>query len=105
MRDELCLDVVLSNPYHTKAIAASKKKTDKIDAHTLADLHRGGYISECHVSEEKIVDLRQLMRYRTKVVRNRAKMKNYIHSMALVHFGDQITRIHHVSNQHVIEKS
>jgi len=41
MKDELGFDVVLSNPYHTKATAASKKKTDKIDAHILADLLRG----------------------------------------------------------------
>ena len=32
---------VVSNPYYTKAIVASKKKTDKVDAMTLADLHRG----------------------------------------------------------------
>ncbi len=40
-------NVTLSNPYLTKAIAASKKKTDKIDAKILADLLRGGYIATC----------------------------------------------------------
>ncbi|MDI1494720.1 MAG: Transposase [Cenarchaeum symbiont of Oopsacas minuta] len=44
MTDRLDLDVVLSNPYQTKAIAASTKKTDKVDAQILADLLRGGYI-------------------------------------------------------------
>ena len=66
IRDELGFDVVLSNPYHTKAIAASKKKTDKIDAHILADLLRGGYISECHIPDQNTIQSRQLVRYRTK---------------------------------------
>ena len=83
MRDELGLDVILSNPYHTKAIAASKKKTDKIDAHILADLLRGGYISSCHVPEKEIVESRQLVRYRTKIVQSRTKIKNLIHSITL----------------------
>ena len=83
VRDELGFDVMLSNPYHTKAIAASKKKTDKIDAHILADLLRGGYISSCHVPEKNTVESRQLVRYRTKLVRNRARMKNLIHSITL----------------------
>lgn len=42
MTDTLNMDVILSNPYQTKAIAASKKKTDRVDARILADLHRGG---------------------------------------------------------------
>ena len=46
MTDTLGYKVTLSNPYLTKAIAASKKKTDKIDAKILADLLRGGYIVE-----------------------------------------------------------
>ena len=78
MRDKPSLDVILSNPHHTKAIVTSKKKTDKIDAHMLADLLRRGYISECYIREEKVVDSRQLVRYRTKMVRNWIKMKNYI---------------------------
>ena len=32
MKDEMGLDVILSNPYTTKLIAESKKKTDKVDA-------------------------------------------------------------------------
>ena len=47
-------NVTLSNPYLTKAIAASKKKTDKIDAKILADLLRGGYIATCYVPDKKI---------------------------------------------------
>ncbi len=83
MTDDLGLDVILSNTYHTKAIAASKKKTDKIDARIPADLYRGVYIATCHVQDKHIVDLRQLVRRRTKLVKTRSKMKNYIHSILL----------------------
>ncbi|HYA83898.1 MAG TPA: transposase [Candidatus Bathyarchaeia archaeon] len=38
------LDVRLSNPAKTRAIASAKIKTDKLDAVNLADLLRGGYI-------------------------------------------------------------
>ncbi len=64
MTDKMGYDVVLSNPWATKIIAASKKKTDKRDAVTLADLLRCGCISLCHVSNKDIVEQRQLVRYR-----------------------------------------
>ena len=48
MRNELGLDVVLSDSYKTGLIAESKK-TDKVDAIILADRLRGGYIAECYV--------------------------------------------------------
>jgi hypothetical protein len=41
------LDVRLSNPAKTRAIASAKIKTDKFDAIKLADLLRSGYIAEC----------------------------------------------------------
>ena len=83
MTDTLKLDVVLSNPYQTKAIAASKKKTDKVDARILADLLRGGYIAECYVPDTDTVESRQLGRYRHVLVRSRTRYKNLIHSILL----------------------
>ncbi|MDI1496304.1 MAG: Transposase [Cenarchaeum symbiont of Oopsacas minuta] len=76
MTDRLDLDVVLSNPYQTKAIAASTKKTDKVDAQILADLLRGGYINKCYVPNKKTVEQRQLVRYRHKLVQARTSLKN-----------------------------
>ncbi|MDI1495773.1 MAG: Transposase [Cenarchaeum symbiont of Oopsacas minuta] len=61
MTDRLDLDVILSNPYQTKAIAASTKKTDKVDAQILANLLRGGHINKCYVPNKKIVAQRQLI--------------------------------------------
>lgn len=54
LAEEKHLDVVLSNPVKTRAIASAKIKTGKIDAVKLADLLRGGYISECYVPDKRI---------------------------------------------------
>ncbi len=83
MTDKLHLDVILSNPYNTKIIASSLKKTDKIDAYHLANLLRGGYIAESFVPDHTIVQYRQLVRHRHKIVRIIVKMKNSIHGITL----------------------
>ena len=44
MLEQETLDIRLSNPTKTRAIASAKIKTDKLDAVKLADLLRGGYI-------------------------------------------------------------
>ena len=46
LSEEKHLNVVLSNPVKTRAIASAKIKTDKLDAAKLANLLRGGYIHE-----------------------------------------------------------
>ncbi len=83
MADKLHRDVILSNPYNTKIIAASVKKTDKVDAFQLANLLRGGYISECYVPDAGIIDGRQLVRHRHKLVRIKSKLKNMTHAILL----------------------
>ena len=83
LRDEMGLDVMLSNPLATKRIAQSKKKTDRVDAEILADLLRGGYIAECYVPDKEIVGDRQLVRYRSKMVRKRTEFKNGVHAILL----------------------
>jgi transposase len=57
------LDVRLSNPAKTRAIASAKIKTDKLDAIKLA------------------MELRELVRHRAALVRMRTKLKNKIHSI------------------------
>lgn len=83
MRDEMGLDVMLSNPYTTKLIATSKKKTDKVDAHILADMLRGGYIVSCHVSSMVNTNNRNLVRHRHFMVETRTRYKNVIHGILL----------------------
>ncbi len=76
--------VVLSNPVKTKAIASAKIKTDRIDALTLVNLLRGGYIAECYIPPRPIMDLRELVRYRANLVRQRNQLKNRIHAYLLM---------------------
>ena len=82
-RTILVLDVILSNPYKTRLIAESKKKTDKVDAFILADMLRGGYVASCYVPDFKPIDDRKLARYRGTLVRNRTRLKNSIHGILL----------------------
>ena len=77
------MDVSLSNPYTTKLIAESKKKTDKVDARILADMHRGGYIVSCHVPTLQNMNNRDLVNYRHNLVRHRTGLKNSIHGILL----------------------
>lgn len=84
LSEEKHLDVVLSNPVKTRAIASAKIKTDKIDAVKLADLLRGDYISECYVPDKRIMELRELVRHREALVKIRTKMKNKIHGIMLM---------------------
>jgi transposase len=84
LTEERNLDVILSNPIKTKAIASAKIKMDKIDAVKLADLLRGGYIPECYVANKQIRELRELVRHRIALVRMRTKLKNKIHGVLLM---------------------
>lgn len=76
--------VILSNPGKTKAIASAKVKTDKIDSITLANLLRGGYIAESYIPPPKIMELKELVRYRANLVRQRTQLKNRIHAYLLM---------------------
>lgn len=76
--------VVLSNPLKTKAIASAKLKTDRVDALTLANLLRGGYIAESYIPTQKTMELRELVRYRANLVRMRTNVKNRIHGYLLM---------------------
>jgi transposase len=76
--------VVLSNPVKTKAIASAKVKTDRLDALMLANLLRGGYIAESYVPPRRIMDLREMVRYRAGLVRIRTSLKNKTHGHLLM---------------------
>ena len=88
LSEEKHLNVVLSNPVKTRAIASAKIKTDKLDAVKLANLLRGGYIAECYVPDKSIMELRELVRHRIALVRMRTKLKNKIHSIVLMNLAE-----------------
>ena len=76
-------DVVISNPLKTKAIASAKIKNDKVDSHMLAQLLRADLISTVHVSRLETRKLKELLRHRSKLVRDAARMKNRIHILLM----------------------
>jgi transposase len=59
-----------------KAIVAAKKKNDRIDARTIADLVRCNLLPTCHVASPEIRELRRLLRYRQLVVRESVRLQN-----------------------------
>jgi len=73
------MDVVISNPAKTKAIASAKIKNDKLDSHMLAQLLRAGLISTVHVSTLKTRKLKELLRHRNRLVGDATRVKNRIH--------------------------
>jgi transposase len=75
------VEVKLSNPLRTKAIAEARIKTDRIDAKTLAFLLRGDLVAESYVPTRKNRERRALIRHRASLMRIRVELKNRIHAL------------------------
>jgi len=73
--------LVVSNPMATKAIAQAKVKTDKVDAHVLAQLLRCDFLPEVWQPDEATRRLRELTGRRSALVGQRTAMRNRIHSV------------------------
>ena len=73
--------VLVSNPMATKAIAQAKVKTDKVDAHVLAQLLRCDFLPEVWQPDEATRRLRELTGRRSALVSQRTMMRNRIHSV------------------------
>ena len=61
----------MGHPAKMKAISAGKKKSDTLDARTIADLVRCNLLPACYVAAPRMRDLRRLLRYRNLVVSRR----------------------------------
>ena len=68
--------VKVADPSMLKAIAASKKKNDKLDARKIADLLRCDLLPECYMAPAELRELRRILRYRNLLVRQCVQMKN-----------------------------
>jgi transposase len=68
--------LVMGHPARMKAITAGKKKSDTIDARTIADLLRCDLMPTCYVLPPEMRDLRRLLRYRNMVVQQSVRMQN-----------------------------
>lgn len=74
--------VTLANPSFTKTFPGNK--TDCRDAKWLAELHRLGLVQPSFIPPTPIRDLRDLTRYRHKLVRMRSSEKSRIHNILTV---------------------
>lgn len=75
------IPVVVSNPVKTKAIASARIKNDKLDSHMLAQLLRADLLATVHVSSQQTRQLKELLRHRSKLVRDAVRMKNRIQNI------------------------
>jgi transposase len=73
--------VVMAHPRRVRAIASARIKTDKIDATTLAHLARADLLPTAYAPPIEIRELRDLVRHRAKLVRERTRHKNRIHTI------------------------
>src|SRR5262249_22880938 len=79
---DLCLKekipFVLGHALYMKAIHGGKAKTDKIDAHKIAVLLRGGMLPQAYVYPKGMRETRDLLRRRTFLVRRRAEALTHL---------------------------
>src|ERR1700730_6909582 len=69
-------ELQMGHPAMMKAIGASKKKNDKLDARKIADLVRCNLLPACYVAPPEIRELRRKLRYRNVVVAQAVRMKH-----------------------------
>ena len=82
MLTDLGFTVKLAHAKKTHDIACSKK-TDKVDAHILADLLRTKYLPEVWIPDEKTLEFRDLTRHKTTLTRLRVQIQGKIKSTLL----------------------
>jgi transposase len=75
--------VKVAHPLMLRAIAAAKKKNDRIDAAKIADCLRCDFLPECHMVSTEIRDRRRVLRYRNLVVKQMVQMKNRVSGLLM----------------------
>jgi transposase len=68
--------VKVAHPLMLRAIAAAKRKNDKIDASKIADCLRCDFLPVCYMTSTEIRDRRRTLRYRGLLVKQMVQMKN-----------------------------
>ena len=75
--------VEVAHPLMLRAIAAAKKKNNKIDASKITDCLRCDFLPECHKASTEIRDRRRVPRYRNLVVKQMVQMKNRVSGLLI----------------------
>jgi transposase len=68
----------VAHPLMLRAIAAAKKKNDRIDANKITDCLRCDFLPECYMASTEIRERRRTLRYRNLLVRQAVQLKNKI---------------------------
>jgi len=68
----------VAHPLMLRAIAAAKKKNDRIDANKICDCLRCDFLPECYMASTAIRERRRTLRYRNLLVQQMVQMKNKI---------------------------
>jgi transposase len=83
-------EVHLAHPLGVKAFSYRRVKNDERDAADLADLLRLGRLPEAWIAPHKVRELRELTRYRQKLVHLRTSCKDQVHGV-LAKLGVPVT--------------
>ena len=75
----------LVHPQRVKAIAAAKLKNDRVDSQTLAHLLRCDLLPQAWMADPATRELRQQVRLRATLVRQRTRLKNQVHAILHQH--------------------
>ena len=73
----------VAHPLMLRAIAASKKKNDRVDAGKLADCLRCDFLPECYMDSLEIRERRRTLRYRSLLVRQVVQLKTRLASLLM----------------------
>src|SRR5262245_25612808 len=82
--------VHLAHPLGVKGFAYRRVKNDERDAADLADLLRMGRLPEAWIAPPQIRELRELTRYRHRLVQARTSVKDQVHAV-LAKLGIPVT--------------
>jgi len=75
------VEITLAHPLKVKAIAFAKVKTDKIDAHVLANLLRCNLIPKAYFAPKYVREWKELSRARMSLIDIQTQVKNKIHAI------------------------
>lgn len=79
--EEMGASVHLAHPSGVRAFAYQRVKRDGTDARLLADLLRANCLPEAWIAPRPVRELRELVRYRSKLVGLRSGLKSQIHAV------------------------
>ncbi|HEV3379949.1 MAG TPA: IS110 family transposase [Trebonia sp.] len=88
--EEAGAEVHLAHPLGVKAFSYRRVKNDERDAADLADLLRMGRLPEAWIAPPEIRELREITRYRHKLVKMRTSVKDQVHGV-LAKLGIPVT--------------